>query len=327
MKNFSSKLLFFSCLLFANSVFAQQPILTNAIISGGDFSFQVLTTSNQTFTIEVSSNLASWSVAGTETATSSIVSLTDPSGVSAVPQRFYRIMLGGESKGSSGSFNFSFLEFTSAGNFNGGSSTPDTTFPVSLNSYSALFEVDNDTNYPDATNVLFTGPSDSDLTNAPGDPSNSNISADNANYQSPIISNPAIAPGGTWVVNYKGSNETFSVTNPPSASNLVIPYPTITVSGGQLQNVSWVYLNATNGATLSGPPAYMVNLQLQVYGMSQGTLYDSTNLPPTTTSQAVSPSVAYSNVSGIGLAYQDTAGNNYIVSFGHQNMVSAVTTP
>lgn len=303
-----------SGLLVAATVFAQQPILTNATVSGGDFSFQVLTTSNQTFTIEVSSNLTSWLAVGSQTAMSNVVSLSDPSGVSTVLQRFYRIELGNVSQVS---FNFNFLEFASAGNFNGGStSTPNTSFPVGFNSYSANFGVGDDSNFPDATNVFFTGPSGSGLTNTPGDPANSNINDNNASYQSPVINTPAIAPGGTWVVNYKGSNETFSVPDPQATSRLVVPYPTITISGGQLQNVTWIYRDATTGTTLSGPPSYMVNIQLQVYGISQGSLYDSAQLPPTTTSQVVSPSVTYTNVSGIGFAYKDTLDNNYIVSFG-----------
>jgi hypothetical protein len=314
-RHFAIRLCSLLAALLSLSVFnglAQTPVLTNAMVSGGNFSFRILLASNQTFTIEVSSNLTSWTPVGSQTPNTNLVSVTDPRGVATFNRQFYRIVLGNFSVVD---FHLQFLEFASAGNFGGGS-TPVTTFPVSLNNYSTGFNVDNDTNYPAPANVFFTGPAGSGLTNTPADPSNSNTNSDgSAFYQSPLVSNPAAAPGGTWVVNYKGTNQTFSVPDPQAASRLVIPYPTITVTGGSLQNVSWVYRDATTGATLSGAPAYVSNIQLQVYGGS-GTLFNSTNLPPTTTSQTVSPPVNYASISGIGLAYQDSLGNSYIVSFG-----------
>ncbi len=212
------------------------------------------------------------------------------------------------------SYDLNFLEFANPGNFNGGT-TPTVGFPVTWNSYSATLNVNNDTNLPAATNVFFTGPAGSGLTGSPADPSNSNTNFNSGSYQSLIISNPPDAIGGTWVVNYKGSNLTFNVADPQVTNRVVVPYPTLTESGGNLLSVNWIYRNATNGATLSGPPGYMTSIQLQVYGGS-GSLYVSANLPPSTTSAAVSPPVSMSSISGIGLAYQDAVGNNYVVSYG-----------
>jgi hypothetical protein len=284
-------------------------------VVGGTFSVQILIASNQLYTIQTSTNLTTWSAVGSNTATNKLITLVDPRGTAGFRRQFYRIMLG-----TVASFSLQFLEFANAGSFNG-KATPNTTFPVVLNSYSAGFQVSDDTNYPAATNVAFTGPAGSGLTNAPGDPSNSSINSGHENsafYQSPIISSPAAAPGGTWVVNYKGSNQTFTVTDPQAASRLVVPYPTLTVSGGVLQSVSWVYRDATTGATLGGAPAYVSNIQLQVYGnSSQPTLYNSPNLTPGTISHTLTSTVNYSAISGIGLAYQDSLGNNYVVDYGH----------
>jgi hypothetical protein len=290
---------------------AQRLAITNVAVSGGIFSFNVLAASNTTFIIQISSNLTGWQSVKGMTSTSILTSVQDPRGVSGFPQQYYRLVEGAVSLVN---YDFNFLEFANPGSFNGGT-TPSVGFPVTWNSYSAIFNVNNDTNLPSATNVFFTGPTGSGLTNAPADASNSNANSNSGNYQSPIISNPPDAIGGTWLVNYKGSNITVAVVDPQVTNRVVVPYPTLTKSSGNLVNVSWIYRDASTGATLSGPPAYMTSIQLQVYGGS-GSLYVSTNLPPSTTSAVVSPSVPISSLSGVGLAYQDTAGNNYLVSYG-----------
>jgi hypothetical protein len=293
----------------------QAPVFTNASVVGGNFSVQILIASNQLYTVQTSTNLTGWSAVGSDTATNNLITMVDPRGTAGFSRQYYRILLG-----SVASFSLQFLEFANAGSFNG-NPTPNTTFPVRLNSYSAGLQVNDDTDYPAATNVFFTGPAGSGLTNGPGDPSNSSINSGRENsafYQSSLIASPPAAPGGTWVVNYKGTNHTFTVTDPQAASRLVVPYPTLTVSGGVLQSVTWVYRDATTGATLSGAPAYVSNIQLQVYGnSSQPTIYTSPNLTPDTTSHTLSSPVNYSNISGIGLAYQDSLGNNYVVDYGH----------
>ena len=125
-----------------------------------------------------------------------------------------------------------------------------------------------------------------------------------------------VAPGGNWVVNYKGTNQTFSVPATQAASRGVVPYPTVVISGGLLQSVSWVYRDATTGAALAGPPAFLNNIQLQVHGASAaGELYDSNQLTPATTNAVVTTAVNWPAVSGISLADEDSLGNNYAISF------------
>ncbi len=271
-------------------------MFTNTAIVNGNFQTQVLIASNAAFTIETSTNLTDWTPVESTTATNHLITLVDPRGTAAFGRQFYRLTLG-----NTASFDFNFIEFANAGSFEG--DTPNTTFPVTLNSYAGVFSVNNDTDYPEATNVFFTGPGGSGLTNSPADPGNSNTHGESqAYYQSQIISNPAIGPAGTWVMNYKGSNETFSVPNPQAASRVVVPYPTVTVSGGILQSVSWVYLDSTNGDNLGGPPAYMTSIQLQIHGTNAADeLYDSSQLSPGTTSNLPTNTVAWSNVSGISM--------------------------
>jgi hypothetical protein len=288
------------------------PVFTNPAIVNGNFQCQILITSNADFTILTSTNLVNWTPVGSETASNNLITLIDPRGTAGFTELFYRLSLGASTFVK---FDFNFLEFVDAGSFNG-NPTPNTSFPVTLNSYAGVVTINDDTNYPDATNVFFTGPAGSGLTNSPAVPENSNTNGNDANYQSLIITNPPIGPFGTWVVNYKGTNQTFSVPDPQAASRVVVPYPTVTLSGGVLQNVSWVYRNSTNGDTLAGPPAYMSNIQLQVHGSSEsGELYDSAQLSPGTMSDAPTNTVIWADVSGISMAYQDSLGNNYTISF------------
>jgi hypothetical protein len=295
--------------------FGQSPVFTNASVAGGTFSAQIIITSNQLYTIQVSTNLIHWDSVGSNTATNNLITLVDPRGTAGFNRQYYRILLG-----AAANFSLDFLEFANAGNFNS-NSTPNTTFPMRLTSYSAGLQVNDDTDYPAATNIFFTGPAGSGLTNAPGDPNNSSISGGHENssfYQSALISNPAAAPGGTWVVNYKGTNQTFTVTDPQAASRLVVVYPTLTVVGGVVQSMSWVYRDAATGTILGGAPAYVSNLQFQIYGnSSQPTIYNSPNLTPDITSHTLTSTVHYSDISGFGLAYQDTLGNNYVVDYGN----------
>ncbi|HEY1661541.1 MAG TPA: hypothetical protein VGI03_03915 [Verrucomicrobiae bacterium] len=290
---------------------SQSPIFTNAAIVGGNFQVQILISSNAAFTIETSTNLTDWSAVESTMATNKLITLVDPRGTASFSREFYRLLLG-----TVVSFDFNFLEFANAGSF-GDNDSPDTTFPVTLNSYSGVFSAVDDTDYPAATNVFFTGPGGSGLTNSPADPDNSNTNnGDQANYQSAIISSPAVGLPGTWVVNYKGSNMTFSVVDPQAASRVVVPYPTVTVSGGTLQSISWVYLNSTNGDTLGGPPAYMTSLQVQIHGSSAADeLYDSAQLTPGTTSNVPTNTVTWADVSGISMAYNDILGNNYTINY------------
>jgi len=148
---FLAGLLWFS----SPTVFGQAPVLTNATLVGGNFQFQVLIVSNAAYTIETSTNLTSWNAVGSNVATNHLITLVDPRGTAGFARQFYRIVLGGS--GSQPSYNFGFIEFANAGSF-GVSYAPNTIFPVTLNSYSAIFGVEGDTNYPAATNVFLPVP-------------------------------------------------------------------------------------------------------------------------------------------------------------------------
>ncbi len=73
---------------------AKPVVITNEVVSGGDFSFNVLAASNTTFTIQISSNLTSWQSVESLTSTSALTAVLDPRGISGVPQQYYRLRRG-----------------------------------------------------------------------------------------------------------------------------------------------------------------------------------------------------------------------------------------
>lgn len=287
-----------------------QPVFTNSSVAGGNFQGQLIVAPGMTYTIETSTNLQSWTPVGTVSSDgTNVLDLLDPRPVES--RMFYRASIGNV---MTANLEFRIHEFASAGSFGSGY-TPSVPFPVSLASYSANLNVEFDTDCPPATNVFFTGPVGSSLNNQSADSNNSFTDPSSAQYQSPFVSSPAAAPGGTWTVNYKGTNHTFDIADPQAASRLVIPLPTAAVTAGVLQSVNWVYRDASTGATLVGAPGYVTDIQVQVEGLVGGRIYESALLAPGITSDTLTTNVSWSNVSTIHMAYDDSLGNHYVVSF------------
>ena len=314
---FSRSPLLFHCLVVlllfsARHSSGQTPAFTNVTVgSDGLFHFQLRTVVGQSYTFQTSTNLSSWTNVGSlvNVATNLVTLVDQGRPVANFGRMFYRVRVGVEV-----SFSFNFHHYANAGGFGSGF-TPATPFPVSLNSYSATFSAQNDTNYPPATNVFFTGPAGSGLSSTPADPANFRTNSGGADYQSPVVFSPAAAPGGIWTINYKGTNQAFNVPDPQASSRLVVPSPTISVSGDIVQSVSWVYRDANTGATLGGAPSYLTRIQVQIEGVVGGRIYNSPNLTPPTTSHLLSSTVNWSNVSTINMAYDDSLGNHYVLFF------------
>lgn len=286
------------------------PVFTNAAVVNGYFQGQLRVVPGVTYTLEISTNLTTWLPAGViHSDGTNLLHMVDDQPATARSRLFVRAAA---SDTGSPVFTFHVAEFANAGSFGSGF-TPSPSYPVTLQSYRAVFGVAQDINFPPATNVYFTGPAGSGLTNTPA---SSSFGGENWRmYPSPSVFNPSAAPGGTWIVNYKGSNVTFNIPDPQAASRLVIPLPTVTVSGGVLQNVSWVYRNAITGAPLSGAPAYVTNIQVQIEDTVGGRIYASPELAPGVTSHTLTSAVNWTTVASMHMAYNDTQGNHYVVSF------------
>ncbi|HLP77945.1 MAG TPA: hypothetical protein VK327_13615 [Candidatus Paceibacterota bacterium] len=290
----------------------KQPTFTNCAVRNGHFQGQLLVVPGITYTMEISTNLQTWNPVGTiSSGATNLLDIQDPAAVTDQNRRFYRATVGNVMPVT---YAFAIHEFANAGSFGGGT-TPTVTFPVSLSSYSANFDVSNDSGLPAATSVYFTGPAGSGLTNQPADPNNSWLDLSDAQYQSPFVSNPAAASAGTWTVNYKGANQTFNIADPQAASRLAVPLPTVTVNGDVLQSVSWVFKDAATGATLGNAPGYVTDVQVQVEGLVGGRIYESPLLVPSVLNHTLTSNIAWSNVSMLYMAYDDTLGNHYVVMY------------
>ena len=94
------------------------------------------------------------------------------------------------------------------------------------------------------------------------------------------------------------------------SSRLLVPVPTVSVSNGLLQSVSWVYNNASTGAALGAPPAYVTGVQVQKEGTGGGRIYDSLQLTPIIASDALAARVNSSSINMIHMTYNDLLGNH-----------------
>ncbi len=290
----------------------QLPVFANGAVSNGFFQGQLKVVPGQTYTIETSTNLEIWIARGTMSSDGAErIDLMDPNAVAESGRMFYRAAVGNL---VGATFDLHLLEFANAGQFNSGV-TPMVSYPVTLNAYSAGLDVRFELVFPAATNVFFTGPAGSGLTAAPANPNNSNINATDAFYQTSAVSAPAAGPGGIWTVNYKGTNLTFNLPDPQAASRLVVPLPTVSVSGDVVQSVSWVYHDATSGAALSSAPAYVTDVKVEIDGLVGGRIYNSPTLTPDITRHVLSSMVNWTNVSTINMTYDDSLGNHYVTFF------------
>ncbi len=298
-----------SLALVVNAGSFSQPAFTNGVVlNGGQLQIQLAGVAGQTYTLESTADFMVWRSDDTFVMSSNVITFDATEELTRYPLRFYRVRIGRVFFSS-----LNFHHYANGGNF-GAALTPATSFPISLNSYSANFEADNDPMFPAATNVFFTGPGGSGLSNQAANPGNSNVAIDSSRYQSPNVSSPAIAPGGTWTIGYHGTNLVHALPDPQAASRLVIPLPTVTLSGNNLQSVSWDYRNPTSGASLGGPASFMTDVQVQVEDMNLGRVYDSPNVVAAT-SHTLTNTVNWTTVIRMHLVYNDTLGNHYVVSF------------
>jgi len=288
------------------------PVFTNVTVKNGLLQGKFALVPGVTYTIELSTNLPVWTSAGLLSSDgTNVLTIVDEQPCAENPQLFYRAVMGNRIPPQ---FNFSFIHFANGGQFATGYS-PTVHFPVEVNSYCAMLDVANDLVFPDPNSVLFTGPAGSSLVNAAAVPANSRVSTHWAQYQSPTVPTTSGAPGGIWTVNYKGKEITFDEPDPQTRSHTVVPFPTVTVTNGLIESVSWVYKDASSGATLPHAPSWIANVRVQVDSSPAGRIYNSPELDPNSTSHVLTESINWSDVSNIYMTYDDSLGNHYVIAF------------
>lgn len=262
----------------------------------------------ESYIFEVSTNMLHWMpVGGINNAPASTVTVVNEDTVDLAPAVFVRLKVGRYTR-----YSFGFMHFADAGQFQGTSLTPAVSLPVSFKNYSAWFEAEGDEPWPEVATVSFSGPAGSNLSGTPA--STDYSSSEEGWYMSPNVSTTFGAPQGSWTVNYRGTNHLFT-SNLDILSHLVLPVPSVVISGGLLQSVSWVYRDRASGALLSSAPAYMKQIMVQVEGAT-GRLYDSPDGgSPVLTSHVLLEPVAWSNVTAVTLAYDDEQDNHFVLFY------------
>lgn len=293
--------------------FAQSaPLFTGgSVLPDGRGRFNLLVQTNLEHSFLLSSNLRDWhSVMVFQSPTPTLSITSDVPLVDLGPRMFFRA-----ATGRILDFDLGFQFDIQAGTFAGGNS-PSISYPVGITDYHANLDVAWETNPAPLTEVIFTGPPGSGLTSSPA--AAVYPKDEGPLYVSANISSPPAPTDGSWTVQYRGENH---IINPPPArtqEHFLLPVPTVTLSGGLLYSVAWTYRSPVNGATL-GTPAFVTDVQVQIegddgFGMI-GRLYDSPELPPTTTSHVIGDAIPWTDVTTLIMAYSDDLGNHYVAFY------------
>ncbi|HTO14020.1 MAG TPA: CARDB domain-containing protein, partial [Candidatus Binatia bacterium] len=201
--------------------------------------------------------------------------------------------------------------------FGFGSAPAEPVFPTGAQGVGAEFRVFFDSDVPAPSSVLFTGPTGSGITSKPADADGSHVEGDDVEARYRVSRNGGGGfPGGKWTVLYKGTPRTFTLPPFNANASFVVVFPAVMVDpGGILRQVSWVYRDRLNGSVLSGPPAFMsgIGVQVEVNDELSGPQPESNFLSPTTTffdlDAAGFTGVKWNKVRAIKFQYADLAGN------------------
>lgn len=286
--------------------------ITNATLTvDGYANFEVVTPSFGIYSLLISTNLSDWESVETLTGpTNRFFIYSYPTTMAEMGNVFVRVAVGLVPQ-----YQFSLGFSATVGTLVAG--TPSISFPQTVQNYSTWLEMNRLANPADGTNVFFTGPPGSGLTNAM--PAGSYLDPENfgANYWSHTLTNPSVPPPGTWTVNYGGTNLFFD--QPDALAHFVVPHPTVVVSNGVLVSVNWVYRNPTTGQALSASPTFLRGVTVEVFGGSPSqSIYDSDDLSRQATNHVFSSALLWSEVESLSITYGDDVGgdgNEYSVFY------------
>ena len=197
----------------------------------------------------------------------------------------------------------------------GASMTPTVTYPVAIQNYRAIFHAFNETSPPLPDTVFFTGPAGSGLTNAPADPAFGAMrSGPDVYYSSPPVRNPAIALGGGWSVVFRTNANNFNMPNPQAVPRTVVPLPTLSLSNGVLDSLSWTYYDSS-GNPIGGIPSFVQSSRIDLLNQT-GNVFDTEVFPAATTFTYPSSSrYGWSSVGILRMGFYDNLNNQYFVDF------------
>lgn len=212
-------------------------------------------------------------------------------------------------------FAFSLRQFAQGGSFlNSTNASPQ--FPVAINGYRAELIVTGTTNFAPSTQISFTGPPGSGLTNTSSGPNGFAQSGNAGLYFSPKINQPALAAASNYSVNYQGILTNFNFPDPQVASHLIVPVPKIFLSNGLVTRVNW-QLYDPGGNALSATPPALSSIQVQELDSTGALVYNSEALAPSASSYTFTNALAWTNLASLRFLYEDNLGNSYIITYAN----------
>jgi len=185
-------------------------------------------------------------------------------------------------------------------------------WPKQPDGWNAQLTVQNATNFPAASEILFTGPPGSLITNKPPD---SDSGSGYKHYY--YVSGPSAAPpAGTWQVQYAAEALTFPMADPQVSSRYVVMVPTVVVSNGYLTSVSWTYRNPATGVVLDALPDYIAGSRSVTVSDTNGQqIYDSPPGDRTRTGHVFGPPFGsipvWNDVGSVNIGFHDNWGNEF----------------
>jgi hypothetical protein len=212
-------------------------------------------------------------------------------------------------------FNISFRQFAQGGKFLEATNAT-ASFPATLNGFRVELTVSDDTAFPAANQVLITGPAGSGLMNLACDPAASSINTTSASYFTPKVAQPTTPPVGAWLISYKGTTQTLTVTDPQLPTEVIVPVPKVSLANDLVGQISWTFFSFS-GSALAQPPAFVHGLHVQALDSSGASLLDSGALPSGAVSYVVPGILHWSAVNTLRFAYNADASNSYVIGFPH----------
>jgi hypothetical protein len=106
--------------------------------------------------------------------------------------------------------------------------------------------------------------------------------------------------------------------DPQVFSRIVVPVPTVTLSNGLLNSVTWNYRDAS-GNVVPGTPGFLATNRLDVLDQN-GSLLDSEVFSAATTyNYSGATSLSWANIGALRMAYYDTLTNQYFLTFSESS--------
>jgi len=299
--------------------------LTNAIVlPNGAAQLEVRTPdATNAFALLYSHELQTWNfVMALTNATNRHVITFPPGTISEIDHAFLRVAPLGQAIYS--------LQMQFETSWNGGvvNGTPAMEWPHPLQWWRVELDVDNSTNFPPASEVLFSGPAGSGITNLPAASWSGPFSDFDhmGEYSSDASSTIPGVLGGTWHVQYATNSQLFMVPDPQLATRYLVMVPKLQVENGELSEVSWTYCDPDTGEPLASAPNFIRQIELRVFGGDfslfgwfEDRIFENDNLPGDATNCVFSPPLEWTN-SLLSFKYVDTLNNGYSFEYSFGNL-------